>query len=105
MALTLIRPTAQADLKRIYTNSIYSGHKKTAQLSGFFVLVRFAAFPAGFVAIATQAHRSELILPFKGTNVKMIYRETIQHLMYYPFRPFPPSRKRALASGEDDPWP
>ncbi|ECD5050110.1 hypothetical protein E0V91_13965 [Salmonella enterica subsp. enterica serovar Kambole] len=27
-------------------------------MSGFFVLVRFAAFPAGFVAIATQAHRS-----------------------------------------------
>ncbi|WP_237749247.1 hypothetical protein, partial [Salmonella enterica] len=71
----------------------------------FFVLVRFAAFPAGFVAIATQAHRRGLILPFKGANVNMIYRETIQHLRYYLSRPFPPSRKRALASGEDNRWP
>ncbi|WP_223194947.1 hypothetical protein, partial [Salmonella enterica] len=74
-------------------------------LSGFFVLVRFAAFPAGFVAIATQAHRRGLILPFKGANVNIIYQETIQYLRYYLSRPFPPSRKRALASGEDNPWP
>ncbi|EAM5461844.1 hypothetical protein EZ281_04405 [Salmonella enterica] len=74
-------------------------------MSGFFVLVRFAAFPAGFVAIATQAHRRGLIFPFKGSNVNIIYRETIQHLRYYLSRPFPPSRKRALASGEDTPWP
>ncbi|WP_222590880.1 hypothetical protein, partial [Salmonella enterica] len=73
--------------------------------SGFFVLVRFAAFPAGFVAIATQAHRRGFILPFMGASVYLIYQETIHLLRFYLSRPFPPARNRALASGVDYPWP
>ena len=74
-------------------------------MSGFFVLVRFAAFPAGYVTIAMQAYISGQIVPFKGVNVKLISCETIHYLRYYLFRPFSPPRKRALVSGKDVPWP
>ena len=69
------------------------------------MLVRFAAFPAGCVAIATQARRSGVILSFKEDNVKLVSQETIRKLMYHSSRPFSPPRKRALASEKDDPWP
>ena len=74
-------------------------------MSGFFVLVRFAAFPAGYVTIAMQAYIRGQIVPFKGVNVKLISCETIHYLRYYLFRPFSPPRKRALASEKDVPWP
>ena len=57
-------------------------------MSGFFVPVRFAAFLAGCVAIATQAHRSNLILPFKGVKVKLVSREIIHNVRYYSPWPF-----------------
>lgn len=69
------------------------------------MLVRFAAFPAGCVAIATQARRSGVILSFKKDNVKLVSQETIMKLMYYSSRPFSPPRKRALTLEMDVPWP
>lgn len=50
--------------------------------------VRFAAFLAGCVAIATQAHRSNLILPFKGVKVKLVSLEIIHNVRYYSPWPF-----------------
>ncbi|MCU9688195.1 hypothetical protein KSG25_010405, partial [Escherichia coli] len=47
---------------------------------------------------------AETILASNSLFVKQ-KRVIIVLLVYYPLRPFPPSRKRALALGKDVPWP
>lgn len=79
--------------------------KKPPVQAVFLMLVRFAAFPAGCVAKATQARLSPLILVSGTVKVKHFSYGNHTQTRVLSGWPFPPPRKRALASGEDVPWP
>ncbi|HGY8041246.1 TPA: hypothetical protein ACNTCT_003913, partial [Escherichia coli] len=81
-------------------------NKKPPKSGGFLLLVWFAAFPAGSLVLHEQrrcltAKEYSLLRNFVSSKKRVI----IFRLAYYRHRPFPPSRKRALALGKDVPWP